>query len=103
VYSVNECDDGLLGFSHSPTECPAEGPAKLPVTSEACPTKGAAEDPVELSQVWPTVECLECSAGGPASRDRRIRPTQSVQRREKHPSLKRDMQTMKTAQAYQFF
>ena len=49
AYSVNECDDGLLGCSDSPTERPAEGPAELSVTSEACPTEGPADGPAELS------------------------------------------------------
>ena len=55
-----------------------EGPAELSLTSEACPTEGSADGPAELSQACPTEGPAHGPAGGPASTDRRIRPTHRV-------------------------
>ena len=72
MHSVEDCGDGLLGCSDSPTERPAASPAEFSFTSEACPTKCPADGPAELLEVCPTAECSECSAGGPAGADRRL-------------------------------
>jgi len=72
VHSVDDCGNGLLGCSDSPTECPAASPAEFSFTSEACPMKCPADDPAELSEICLMVECSECSAGDPAGANRRL-------------------------------
>jgi len=97
LYSEKQCDDGLLGCSDSPTEGPADGPAEGPAggpveLSEACPTKGPADGPAEgladgpaeLSEACPTEDPAHGAAGGPASVDRRIRPTHRVYNIQPH-------------------